>query len=185
MATYCSPDIKIGGKGVCMSRNDHSWKNWLITALLLALLTVGITLALNQFRGVRADSSPAELRQLHESLLADPSSVSGSWLRTLNPVVKDVQGDLVWNGTQQQGVLRIRDLPTPKTGTFYQLWLYDARSTSAEAVSGSILRQGSGREELFAPIKAAVPILEPYKFELKLQADKSGVPGQILLMVQP
>ncbi len=168
-----------------MSRSDYWWKNWLMIVPLLVLLAVGMVAVLNQFRGVQADASPNELHQLRETLLADPTSVGGSWLRTLNPVVKDVQGDLVWNSAQQQGVIRIQDLPKPKAGTFYQLWLYDARSATAEPVSGGVLHQGAGREELFAPIKTAVPVTEPYKFEFKLAFADTRKSAQVLLMVQP
>ena len=185
MATCCSPDIKIGGKGVCMSRNDYSIKNWLIIILLVMLLIAGLALFAHQLRGAQADTPPDGLRELRASLLTDPGSVGGSWLRTLNPTVKNVQGDLVWNSTQQQGVMRLLDLPKPKAGTFYQLWLYDALGENQEPVSGGILQQGSGKTELFAPIKTTVTVQEPHKFELKLQTSNDAANGNILLMVQP
>lgn len=161
-----------------------AWKKWL-SGILLLLLAVGGGLYLsNQCDGVRADAVPADLRQLRETLLADPGSVSGHWLRTLNPQVKDVQGDLVWNSQQQKGVIRIRDLPNPSKGAFYHLWLYDARGDD-KPVSGLVLRRGAGREELFALIKVDAPVLEPYKFVLKLEKEGDEENAQVLLMVQP
>ena len=167
-----------------MSRSGTARQTWLIISLLLTVLLAGILLALPHVRDVHADTSAAGMAELREQLLADPTSISGSWLRTLNPIVKDVQGDLVWNSTQQQGVLRIRDLPNPKAGHFYQLWLYDTLGNTTDGVSGGILSQGIGNEEVFMEIKTAKPVQEPYKFEFKLQNDQNEN-GQILLMVQP
>ncbi|UOG92356.1 MAG: anti-sigma factor [Candidatus Thiothrix sulfatifontis] len=167
-----------------MSRSGTSRKNWLIISLLLLGLFAGIVLALPHFRDVHANTSADGMAELREQLLADPTSISGNWLRTLNPIVKDVQGDLVWNSAQQQGVLRIRDLPKPKAGHFYQLWLYDALGNARQGVSGGILTQGVGREELFTRIVTDVPVQEPYKFEFKLHNNQTDN-GQILLMVQP
>jgi len=184
MAICCSHDIKIGEKEVDMSRSGTSRKNWLIMSLILLSLLAGILLALPNFRDVHADTSADGMAELREQLLADPTSISGSWLRTLNPIVKDVQGDLVWNSTKQQGILRIRDLPKPKTGQFYQLWLYDALSDTTVGVSGGLLTQAVGSEELFMEIKTDTPVQEPYKFEFMLQNNQNET-GQILLMVQP
>ena len=79
----------------------------------------------------------------------------------------------------------IGTLPNPKKGTYYQLWLYDTRSQTDTPVSGATFRQGSGKGEWFVPIHVTTPVLEPYKFELTLQSDQSGVPAQLLLMMQP
>ncbi|QQZ28600.1 anti-sigma factor [Thiothrix subterranea] len=167
-----------------MSRSGTARKNWLMVSLLLTVLLAGILLALPHFRDVHADTATDGLATLREELLANPTSISGNWLRTLNPIVKDVQGDLVWNSTQQQGVLRIRNLPKPKAGQFYQLWLYDAQGNSADGISGGLLTQGVGSEELFMEINTATPVQEPYKFEFTLQSNQQET-GQILLMVQP
>ena len=168
-----------------MSRTDTCLKNkLLLTLLLLLIVIIGLYFA-TQFRGVQADATPTDGKDLHNQLLAEPSSVRGSWLRTLNPLVQDVQGGLVWNSPQQQGVMRFIRLPNPKKGTYYQLWLYDTRSQTDTPVSGATFRQGSGKGEWFVPIHVTTPVLEPYKFELPLQSEQSGVPAQLLLMMQP
>jgi hypothetical protein len=81
--------------------------------------------------------------------------------------------------------MRFVNLPSPKAGHFYQLWLYDTRGESADAVAGAELREGSGRGELFAPIQTATTVEEPYKFVLALQAEGDRKVGQTLMMVQP
>lgn len=165
-----------------MSRIAKPWQYWLFTGLLLA---TAVWLGLNYFSRVQADAVPDELAELRDTLLADPASLRGNWLRTLNPLIQDVQGDLVWNAEKQQGVMRFVDLPAPKRNTFYQLWLYDTRGESSEPVSGATFRRGSANSEWLLPIKTATEVQEPYKFELKLETDDGKQPGQILLMVQP
>lgn len=168
-----------------MSRIDSRWKSGSLSlAIILLLLIIGIY-SVNQFREVQADSTPIELKQRYDQLLAMPSSVQGHWLRTLNPQVQDVQGGLVWNSQLQQGVMQFINLPQPKTGTYYQLWLYDARSQTDLPVIGAAFRQGSGQQVWFAPIQVATPVAEPYKFELHLQTDTGDNPSPLLLMVQP
>lgn len=170
-----------------MSRSDTVRKNWLMALLLLTVILLGIVFALPPLRAVHADASTNDtddLVTLRDELLADPTSISGNWLRTLNPIVKNVQGDLVWNSTQQQGVLRIHGLPKPKAGQFYQLWLYDAQGSSADGISGGLFAQGAGSKSLFMSVQTATPVREPYKFELKLHNEQDKK-GQLLLMIQP
>lgn len=168
-----------------MSRNGLNWKGWLIFSLLLLVLASVAFYVLQQSPTVRADATPVALQDLREQLLADPDSVRGNWLRTLNPKVQDVQGDIVWNSKQQKGVMRIVNLPKPDPGSFYQLWLFDTHKSADEAVLGAVLRQGSGREELLVSIKTKQEVPEPYKFELKQAFDDKSQAAQILLMVQP
>lgn len=168
-----------------MSRNDLNWKSWLIFSLLLLLLATIAFYVAQELRVVQADATPSDLQELRETLLADPESLRGNWLRTLNPKVQGVQGDIVWNSARQQGVMRIINLPKPASGSYYQLWLFDTHKSADEAVSGAVLRQGARHEELLAPIETEVEVLEPYKFELNLEYTDESREPQILLMVQP
>ncbi|MBU0657004.1 MAG: anti-sigma factor [Gammaproteobacteria bacterium] len=168
-----------------MSRNDRQWQYWLFSALSALLLAVLVWFGLNYFSRVQADVEAGDLLELRQTLLADPASLRGNWLRTLNPLVQDVQGDLVWSAGKQLGVMRFVDLPEPKRGTFYHLWLYDARGEGNEPVSGAVFRRGSGDGEWFTSFKTNAEVIEPYKFELKLELESENLPDQILLMVQP
>lgn len=117
---------------------------------------------------------------------ARDDSVRGSWLRTLNPLVKDVQGGLVWNSAQQEGVMQLLGLPDPGRGSQYHLWIYDSRGSSGVPVSGGVLSEGSGKYEHFVAIKAAGHVTEPFKFELMLESlDSDDEDAQVVLMVQP
>jgi hypothetical protein len=168
-----------------MSGNDHHWQTGLIVVLLLALLGAGSWYGWAHFRPGQTDTASNGLADQHRTLLADPSSVRGNWAHTMNPLVANVQGDLVWNNQQQQGVMRLSNLPGLSAGDSYQLWIYDAHKPTDDPISGAVLHQGSGTGEMFSAVKATTPVLEPYKFVLKLESARVGSVGQILLMVQP
>lgn len=125
----------------------------------------------------------------YQRLRADTSHIGGNWLRTLNPAVQDVQGDLVWSNKEQAGVMRFINLPEPRKGFRYHVWIYDSHRVNDQAVSGAILGKGSGRQELFVPLAAASPVVAPYKFVLTQESDSDEgndkTEARILLMVQP
>lgn len=190
MAVGYNPALKMTTKKtvkwVKMADKDNPWKTWLIALLAVLTLLMAALYAFQRMSGVQANTSENPLQALHDTLLSDPSSIGGNWLRTLNPAVKHVQGDLVWNSRQQQGVMRIRYLPNPKANDFYQLWLYDAQGKlEQQPVAGGRLNSGAEEETLYAMIKPAIPVQEPYKFVLKLHSASHADDGQVLLMVQP
>jgi len=168
-----------------MSGNDHHWQTGFIVVLLLALLGMGSWYGWAYFKPGETGAADSNLAQLRHTLLADPASLRGNWLHTMNPLVTNVQGDLVWNNQQQQGVMQISNLPGLSAGNTYHLWIYDARKGTDAPVSGAVLPQGSGTTGLFSLIKAANPVLEPYKFVLKLESAQANTAEQTLLMVQP
>lgn len=179
--------ITINSEGSLKLRSVGHWQYWpagLAVVLLLALL-LAVGFVPRYFAHAQTDSAIGDLSQLRKTLLAEPASVRGNWLRTLNPSVQDVQGDLVWNAAKQQGVMRFLNLPEPANGTFYQLWVYDSRSETGTPISGAVFHQGSGTGEWLTPIQTQTPVSEPYKFELKLEVDDNRGAAQILLMVQP
>ncbi len=162
--------------------NNQPWL-WFAAGALILLLIAAASFAPRLF-GQAPDADSHGLAELRETLRADPTSVRGNWLRTLNPKMQDVQGDLVWNPSRQQGVMRFINLPDPPAGMFYRLWLYDSHSINAP-VSGAKFQHGSGADEWYAAIYPESQVETPYKFELKLESDNKSIPSQIMLMVQP
>jgi hypothetical protein len=177
--------ITISEEGSLKLRSVGHWQYWLASIAIVLLLLAAISFMPRYFGHAQTDGAGGDLPQLHETLLAEPASVGGSWLRTLNPTMQDVQGDLVWSTEKQQGVMRFLNLPQPASGKFYQLWLYDTRSADGKPISGAVFHQGSGAGEWFAPIQTQAHVSEPYKFELKLETENNTDAAQILLMVQP
>ena len=156
---------------------------WLAAGIAVLLLLATVIFAPNLF-GRATDANAEGLASLRETLRSDPTNIRGNWLRTLNPKMRDVQGDLVWSPAKQEGVMRFINLPAPPANSHYQLWLYDSHSIKAP-VSGAKFSQGSGKGEWFAAIYPETHIETPYKFELKLAPDNTDTPQQIMLMVQP
>ena len=169
--------------------NGSVWRKWLWGGLIFLLL-ISVAWTAAHWSGDDADKLPDveefSLKFNYQIMRESRGSVGGSWLRTLNPRMKDVQGDLVWSTAEQKGVMRFINLPKPDKGFRYHLWIHDSRSKDGQPVSGAILNAGSGKQELFVSIEAQAKVAEPFKFVLTMEdaADKQQ-PEQILLMVQP
>lgn len=159
-----------------------SWL-WLAASVAASLLVIAAIFA-PSLLGNAPDANADGLAELRKTLRAEPENIWGNWLRTLNPKMQDVQGDLVWSPAKQQGVMRFINLPAPPANTYYQLWLYDIRNIKAP-VSGAKFTQGSGKGEWYAAIYPETHIDTPYKFELKLESGNKNTPALLMLMVQP
>lgn len=123
----------------------------------------------------------------YQALRSTEGSQGGSWLRTLDAQVQEVQGDLIWNNAEQRGVMRIINLPDPQRGYRYHVWIYDAHRPTLQAISVAVLDSGSGKQEWYVPLVAAEPVLEPYKLVLTLEPIDPTRPAsstRTLLMVQ-
>lgn len=162
-------------------------KAWFVLGLVLTLAALG-GLAYHKITPVVAPASTVatnNLNDIYQQLLKDPKSIGGNWLRTLNPALQDVQGDLVWNTEQQRGVMRFVNLPDPAKDKLYKVWIYDSRRPANSPVLGASLSKGSARQELFAVISADETVADPYKFVLTQEAANGFGEATILLMVQP
>lgn len=158
----------------------------------LVLLTATLIFAISQI-GVSAykrmqvtnPEVKAELSQFQskkELLLLQPNVVNTSWLRTLNPLMKNVEGSLVWSAALQQGVVEFLNLPKIKDNQYYQLWVHDLAEASNQASLVAVFK-GPKTEELFMSFDT-IKIKSPYKFELVLHTEGEAN-NQPLLLAQP
>lgn len=166
------------------------WRRWLggllIACLVLATVWAGLRWVNSAENTPATGAEISSLKLDYQTLRSRTDSAGGNWLRTLNSRMKDVQGDLTWNGVLQRGVMRFINLPSPKGKQRYQLWIHDSRSPDGKPVLGAVLESGSGKQELFVAIQADKTVLEPFKFVLSMgEAGASEADGQIMLMVQP
>jgi anti-sigma-K factor RskA len=77
---------------------------------------------------------------------------------------KTQSGDVVWDGSTQQGYLSVSGLPpNDPVKTQYQLWIVDAGRTHKEPVDGGVFDVGPDGRAVVA-IKAALPIRNPILF---------------------
>lgn len=169
--------------------DDSVWRRgifWLLAGLLILAAGWATMRWLNPVAPVLGEAEVSSLKAEYQQLRDRTDSVSGSWLRTLNTRVKDVQGDLIWNPTLQKGMMRFINLPKPGGKQRYQLWIHDSHAPDGKPVLGAVLASGSGNQELFVAVAAEKPVLEPFKFVLTLgEPDVAEADGQIMLMVQP
>lgn len=173
---YCTH--RVNGKVLMMEGKRQNW----LWALLTLVLIVGVGWYWFGERLVPVDQTDAELRL--RSLQQIPDSKTVSLLRTLNPQVKQVEGELVWSNTSQQGMLHIRQLPRPTVGSFYQIWVYDTKGQGRAMPLGA-LHASQWQDNNYIPLRASNNIQEPYKFVLTLEQEDDGIPEQILVMAQP
>jgi hypothetical protein len=168
----------VNGKVLMMEGKRQNW--------LWALLTVIVLMGAGWYwfgeRLMPVDQTEAMLK--FKSLQQVPDSKTVNLLRTLNPQVKNIEGALVWANVQQRGVLHIKQLPQPATGTFYQVWGYDTQG-QGQPVNLGKLYASQWQSENYIPLKSSVVVKEPYKFVMTVEEADDVVPEQILLMAQP
>ena len=161
---------------------DGKQQNFMWTGLTLTVLLVAGWYFWGGFDNNTSNQQGASLKN---RLTHEPDSRRIGLLRTLNPDVKAVQGELVWVPSKQEGMLFIQQLPKPKSPEFYQMWIYDTRGEKGIPISLGVLSEAQWREDNYLPLKGKVAVTEPYKFVLTLEQQLDTIPEQILLMAQP
>lgn len=169
--------------------NDES-SRWIWPVLIL---TIAITLIVGMIYAQRVMQQVETIEQkqvsLHESrrfILTQPDALNINWMRTLNPLAKNIQGDIVWSTLMQQGMMRFANLPTLANGQQYHLWIYDLSSPADEPVS--VVKFSPDLKipsELLIPITSSKKINEPYKFMMMLEYADTKTTSEPLLLAQP
>lgn len=165
-------------------------------SILLIAMTVIISAALfTLFFNQKNDAhNPIQaLLQKHQATLrANNSSIETQWLKTLNPLVKNTEGQLVWNTEKQQGVMTFINLPQPKVNEYYHLWIYDLKRSQQDPISGGAFIPAKKKNtEHWVAITPQDKVVQPYKFIIFLESKNVNVANtpanepQILLLAQP
>ena len=173
-----------------LKANTLKRKSLWITFLLVI---VGIGLYFQSYNKGVADSSQAYMAKQKDewqSLLKEEQSVHLHWLRTLNPSIKDTDGDLIWNTGLQKGLMRFINLPKSKGSLYYHLWIYDLHQSQNKPVSAGVFKfagHSRGNNQLYVPIVPAQTVQNPFKFLLTIgnKSDKTFSRSQSLLLAQP
>jgi hypothetical protein len=133
---------------------------------------------------VAAKQDQTPLIQQRNALLNAPDLLKSNWLKTLNPQVKKVQGDLLWSSQQQKGFMRFFNLPVLSDQQRYHLWIYDLEHSLKKPISATRFKTDPHiKEEFLVEILPDKRVQKPYKFVLKLETPSQ--PDQILLLAQP
>ncbi len=159
---------------------------WIVfsTVAALTLVSSGLYFAKNTRLAVAAQQDQTPLIQQRDSLLNESDILQSNWLKTLNPLAKKIQGDLVWSSQQQKGYMRFANLPELSEQQVYHLWIYDLEYSLKEPISATKFQADPRvRKEFVVEVVAEKVVKKPYKFVLKLETDAQA--DQILLLAQP
>ncbi len=150
------------GSGV---RTFAAWSGWLAAAAMLAVVV----------REPREIVAPLPVvstaAMLHDSLAAsDSSSVQLAWTATGDSTALAAEGDVVWSGGAQRGVMRIVGLaPNDRSKWQYQLWIFDKKRDQRYPVDGGVFDIPAGSREVYVPIDARVPVDEATLFAVTIE----------------
>ncbi len=150
--------------------------------LLAALSSFGIS-KYQQLQTQKSNQSQrTKVEELQQSLLIQDDVINTNWLHTLNPLVKDVRGSVLWSSTKQHGIIKLYNLPSLKKNQQYHLWMYDLSTKNNAPISALIFKPEF--KNLIIPFTAKRAITTPFKFEIVLE--EKGIKGGLsLLLAQP
>jgi len=152
------------------------------STLFVALCSVGTS----QYQQRQAQESSqvqrTNVEELQKSLLAQDDVINTNWLHTLNPLVKDVKGSLLWSSKEQHGILKLYNLPSLAEKQQYHLWMYDLNAKNSAPVSALVFK--AKFNNLVIPFMPESIVEAPFKFEIILE-EKDVEGGQSLLLAQP
>jgi len=118
-----------------------------------------------------------------ENILSQNDVINTNWLRTLNPLVKNVEGRVIWSNSLQKGMMEFVGLPEIAKNQKYQLLIYDLVGKDTKPILSTEFKTVLSKKFL-VPFTAKETIKSPFKFELMLDTDGSDI-SQPLFLAQP
>ena len=160
---------------------------WFEVLFVAAVIFTISSVAVNAYKRMQINPSvqvqQSALESRKQLLLLQKDVINTNWLRTLNPLVKNVVGRLIWSTNMQQGIMEFKNLPKIDKNQQYRLWVYDLIETKDEPISAVEFNQVSG-EKFLISFDTDPNVSAPFKFELVLQTDDEEW-DQPLLLAQP
>lgn len=136
--------------------------NMLLAAALLMLGVVVSWDGMARSGGGSADLDPVELRQ---ALIRTGDAAVWGWTG------QSLQGDVVWDGRAQRGVMRFRGLSVNDPSVQqYQLWIFDAQRNEAHPVDGGVFDIPSANGDVVIPIDPKIIVHEAQAFVVTVEA---------------
>ena len=163
---------------------------WLVVVmpftLVIAISSLGIYAYQQQKGKPQVSVLAAQLEIQKQQLLQQDDVINTNWLHTLNPLVKNVRGQLLWSSNKQKGILEFSNLPSLSDDQKFQLWVYDLEAKDSKPISARmetpVLQERSNT--LLISFTAKKPVQKPFKFELLLK-EEGKKETQALLLAQP
>ena len=160
------------------------WRKALIVGLLLITLASLSGLAYEKWKSEpdqKTNQSALILQQ--QFIMTQSDAINTNWLRTLNPLVKNVEGRLAWSNLLQQGVMEFNLLPKIANNQHYQLWIYDLVGKDSRPILSNKFSVLNSKKTLI-PFSSKEQVNAPFKFELVLKTDGEEI-SQPLFLAQP
>ncbi len=154
--------------------------------LLFTLSSFGLHIYQKQTRGKLDLQQESENYIQKFGILQEKDVIDTNWLHTLNPLVKKVQGRLLWSSNKQQGLMEFINLPKLEKKQKYILLIYDLDAENDAPVSAILKQQQSyqRKNKIIIPFVVPRKVKSPFKFELLLEEANNAV-KQPLLLAQP
>lgn len=158
---------------------------WML-AIVILLVVAGVW-ANNSYRewskNPKQETMQSDLVVEQQFILTQTDVINTNWLRTLNPLVKNVEGRIVWSNILQKGVMEFVGLPKIKNNQQYRLWIYDLIGEDTKPIFSTEFTQVLS-DKFLIPFSSKALIKSPFKFELMLKTDGEEK-SQPLFLAQP
>jgi len=129
-------------------------------------------------------SQQSDLILEQQFILTQTDVINTNWLRTLNPLVKNVEGRVVWSNVLQKGVMEFVGLPKIKSNQQYRLWIYDLIGEDTKPIFSTEFSTVLSDKYLVPFSSNSSLIKSPFKFELMLKTEGEEI-SQPLFLAQP
>lgn len=160
------------------------WMTVLFSIVLLALVVSVSNFSYKKWiSNTNQPINSPELLSEQQLILNQDDVINTNWLRTLDPLVKNVEGRIVWSNVLQKGMMEFVALPTISDNQKYQLWIYDLVGKDTKPILSSEFSE-VGSEKTFISVTSNELIISPFKFELLLKTEGEEV-SQPLFLAQP
>jgi len=152
------------------------------STLLIAISSFGISQYQQRQTQASNQMQRTKVEELQQSLLTQDDVINTNWLHTLNPLVKNVKGNVLWSSKEQHGIIKLYNLPSLREKQKYHLWIYDLDAKNSGPISALIFNPKF--ENLIIPFRPEKHVTTPFKFEIMLEEE--GVKDNLsLLLAQP
>ncbi len=130
------------------------------------------------------ESQQSDLILQQQFILDQSDVINTNWLRTLNPLVKNVEGRVVWSNVLQKGIMEFVGLPKIKDNQQYRLWIYDLVGEDTKPIFSTEFSKVLSDKYLIPFSSNSSLIKSPFKFELMLKTEGEDT-SQPLFLAQP
>ena len=156
---------------------------WFPLGIFLSLLVLAIFAYKSWEQSSKQQENQSELYSLQQLILSQDDVINTNWLRTLNPLVKNVEGRLVWSTILQEGVMEFFGLPDIANNQKYQLWIYDLSNEDSKPIFSKEFSDVES-QVMLVPFASKDLIISPFKFELTLKTENQEG-NEPLFLAQP